>query len=188
MCLATSWFRLRSAVPADVERVERAGLSAGSLWIGVPHPCPPARARTVVDELGRGWDGDFGLGRLVSPLDTDDIHGLVCVSRRTPTTVEVSYGIAPEQRGHGLATAVLAEVTAYVLGRPAWASRVEVVVAPTNHASLRVAAKVGFVHDGRRQGTVPGTGVVYNDIVLARESRGADVSGRARSAIQRLGP
>ncbi|HEY8787767.1 MAG TPA: GNAT family N-acetyltransferase [Actinopolymorphaceae bacterium] len=168
MCLAASRFRLRPAVPADVDRVQRAGLSADSLWIGVPHPCPPARARQVVDELGKDWDGDFGLGRFVSPLTTDEIHGLVCVLRRTPSTVEVSYGIAPDHRRRGLATAVLAEVTGYILDQTDWASRVEVVIAPTNQASLRVAAKAGFARDGHRRGTAPGNDVVYNDMVLAR--------------------
>lgn len=187
MCLATSEFRLRPAVSADVERVERAGRSPDSRWVGVSHPCPPGRARQVVDELGKGWGGDFGLGRFVSPLDTDEIHGLVSVSRRTPRTVEVSYGIAPDQRGRGLATAVLAEVTAHVLAQSGWASRVEVVIAPTNYASLRVAAKAGFVYDGRREGAVPGTGVVYNDIVLVRELDDADPCGQLWARGQRIG-
>jgi Acetyltransferases, including N-acetylases of ribosomal proteins len=187
MCLAASRFRLRPAVPADVDRVQRAGLSADSLWIGVPHPCPPARARQVVDELGKDWDGDFGLGRFVSPLTTDEICGLVCVLRRAPATVEVSYGIAPDQRGHGLATAVLAEVTGYILGQAHWATRVEVVIAPTNRASLRVAAKAGCVRDGRRRGTVPGTGLVYNDIVLARDSNGAMPAARAEGELSDSG-
>jgi len=182
LCPATSWFRLRSAVPADIDRVQRAGLSADSRWIGVPHPCPGARARHVVDELGKGWDGDFGLGRFVSPPTSDEIHGLVCVLRRTPSTVEVSYGIAPDQRGRGLATAVLAEVTGYILDQTDWASRVEVVIAPINQASLRVAAKAGFVREGRRRGTVTGSGVVYNDIVLARGSNGAGARGPGRGA------
>jgi len=170
MRIAGAGFRLRPAEPADVERVRQAGLSPDSLWAGVPHPCPPARARRVVDELGKGWDGDFGLGRFVSPPDSNEIHGLVCVLRRTSTTVEVSYGIAPDQRGQGLATAVVDEVTRFILVHSGWATRVEVVVAPTNDASLRVAAKAGFVRDGRRRGSVPGTGAVYNDIVLVRES------------------
>ena len=118
----------------------------------------------------------------MSPPTSDEIHGLVCVLRRTPASVEVSYGIAPDQRGRGLATAVLAEVTAYILDQTDWARRVEVVIAPINQASLRVAAKAGFVRDGRRRGTVPGSGVVYNDIVLARGSNDADASGPGRGA------
>jgi len=111
-----------------------------------------------------------GLGRLVSPLATDEILGLVGVHRSSPTTVEVAYGVATDQRGPGLATAVRTEVTNYLLTQSeAGAVRVEVVIAPMNHACLRVAAKAGFAEDGDRHGTVPGTGVVYNDILLARE-------------------
>jgi len=153
---------------ADVVRVRCAGLVSDSLWVGVPHPCQPARARRVVSELSKGWDGSFGLGRFVSPPESDEIHGLVCAVRRTPSTVEISYGIAPDQRGRGLATAVLDEVARYVLEQTGWATRVEIVIAPANGASLRVAAKAGFVRDGHRRGTMPGTGAVYNGVVLAR--------------------
>ena len=122
---------------------------------------PAGAARRVVSELSKGWDGSFGLGRFVSPPESDEIHGLVCAVRRTPSTVEISYGIAPDQRGRGLATAVLDEVARYVLEQTGWATRVEIVIAPANEASLRVAAKAGFVRDGHRRGTMPGTGAVY---------------------------
>lgn len=54
---------------------------------------------------------------------------------------EVGYGLVPPARGHGLATEALGALLARA---DAAGVRVRASIAPTNTASLRVAAKAGF--------------------------------------------
>lgn len=62
--------------------------------------------------------------------------------------VEVGYGVAPEARGEGAATAALRALAA--LAFEAGASEVLAEVEPANLASLAVVRKAGFEQIGRR--------------------------------------
>lgn len=62
-------------------------------------------------------------------------------------SVEIGYGIAEENRGHGYATEAVDAVTAWALQHPG-VCRVEAETEPTNRASQRVLEKCGFVPSG----------------------------------------
>ena len=67
---------------------------------------------------------------------------------RTPTTREIGYRLFDvELAGRGYTTAALAMLTDYLFRVHTW-HRLEVLVAPRNVASLRVAQKCGFTGEG----------------------------------------
>lgn len=163
-------WKLRRASTADVDSIQRHGDHPDSRWLGVPSPCPRDRAEEVVRELGRGWAGAFGLGRLVVAKDGGEIIGLVSMQRHTASCIEICYGVAPAWRCRGLATDLLRGLTNHVEVEQ-WATRVELVIDPSNTASHRVAAKAGFHLEGTRQGVVEGTGVPFEDLVFVKPNR-----------------
>ena len=62
-------------------------------------------------------------------------------------SVEIGYGIAEENRGHGYATEAVEAVTAWALEQPG-VCRVDAETEPENKASQRVLVKCGFVPSG----------------------------------------
>lgn len=171
LCVGNERFRLRQGRPSDFDAIMQHGEHPESLWLGVPHPCPPERAEKVLAEFARGWEGDFGLTRLVVDHHTDEIIGLVSLARHSSSCVEVSYGVAPGCRGSGLATSILRLVTDRVLRLDCLATRIEAVIDPTNLASIRVVTKVGYAYEGHRRSVVPATGQVCDDLVYVRTSQ-----------------
>ena len=59
----------------------------------------------------------------------------------------VGYAVHEEHRGNGYATELLELLTAWALARPE-VDVVRATIRPDNSASLRVAEKAGFTHDG----------------------------------------
>lgn len=121
--------------------------TAQDLWLGIPDPNAARRAEFVVREFARGWDGFFGLARVVVGEESDELVAQVCLIRRSPSRLEVTYGVAPEHRGRGIATAVLEFVTERALGPIT--DRIEAIIDPRNQASVRVVTKAGYRYAGR---------------------------------------
>jgi RimJ/RimL family protein N-acetyltransferase len=176
LCLVDEDVALRPAQLADLPAIVSHGANSDSddLWLGlihVPHPCSSEQANEIVADFMQGWEGRYGLVRLVVDRTTNKPLGKVSLTRRSPSCIEVSYGIAATCRGRGLATRVVRLVADEVLAREHLAERLEAVIDPTNHASVRVATKAGFLYDGVRRGVVPGTGMPFEDLVYVRSRR-----------------
>lgn len=60
----------------------------------------------------------------------------------------IGYWIAPDERGHGYASAALEAVSRWALTLEA-VSRLELFIEPTNEPSWRVAQRAGFHREGR---------------------------------------
>ncbi|MEQ4204335.1 GNAT family protein, partial [Actinopolymorpha sp. B9G3] len=144
--------------------------------LGVPNPCPPERAEQVLAEFARGWEGSFGLARFVVEHDTDEIIGLVSLTRHAPSCVEVCYGVAPESRGRGLATTILQLITDRILHVDRLADRIEAVIDPKNAVSVRVATKAGFTYEGVRRSVIPATGQTCEDLLYVRTLQPANAA------------
>ena len=131
---------LRTLVAADAAAYAEAageepgahGALSASLWpfdaaaeIAVWEP-DPARVAFVVEEGGR-------------------LVGIVAMQESPPGEVEISYWVRGTERGRGVATAALRLAGALVeeLGGRPWLE-----IDPWNAASLRVAAKAGYIEDG----------------------------------------
>ena len=114
----------------------------------VPEPVPPGFARGWLGryEAGRrdgtaegfaavGADGTF-LGLALAP--EIDVEG---------RELEIGYIVAPAARGRGVATAMLRQLTRWAFDE-AGALRAYLLIETGNVASLRVAARCGYVHEG----------------------------------------
>lgn len=108
-------------------------------------------------------DGEFRLGERRFRL-----------RRSRPSDVEqlIRYGVAPAERGQGIATALLRLVTDWVFSNGI-ARRVEAVIGPANAASVRVVTKVGFRYEGTRRDIVEGTGAEFEDHVYVQTANGS---------------
>lgn len=176
LCVVDGDIALRPPLRTDQPAIVWHGdhTDADELWLGmlhVPHPCPEEQAAGMLSELMQGWAGRYGLVRFVVDQRTDSVLGKIGLSRRSPSCLEVSYGIAGEYRCRGIATRVLRLVADVVLDREHLAERLEAVIDPKNPASVRVATKAGFAYDGMRRGVVPGNSLPFEDLVYARTRR-----------------
>lgn len=176
LCVVDEDIALRPAQPTDPPAIISHGGRSNSdhLWLGlvhVPHPCSSEQAQEILADFMQGWEGRYGLVRLVVDRRTNSPVGKVSLTRHSPSCIEVGYGIAASRRGRGLATRIVRLVADEVLEREHLAERLEAVIDPTNHASVRVATKAGFLYEGVRRGVVPGTGMRFEDLVYARSRR-----------------
>ncbi|RKS77193.1 RimJ/RimL family protein N-acetyltransferase [Actinomadura pelletieri DSM 43383] len=80
-------------------------------------------------------------------------------------TCEVGYGMRPGARGRGHATEALSLVTGWAL-RECGLFRVELRAMVTNHASVRVAEKAGYVREGVARGAERDAGGVRQDMIV----------------------
>jgi len=79
-------------------------------------------------------------------------------------TSEIAYGVAPEQRGQGLATRAVRLVTIWSVDQlGVECLEICVTALGTNGcASRRVAETVGFVYVGLRHSSIEATGAAYD--------------------------
>ncbi|MFA1547643.1 GNAT family N-acetyltransferase [Actinomadura chokoriensis] len=97
----------------------------------------------------------FGLGvhLAVTERDTGDLVGTIGLFKVdwTHLTSEVGYGMRPSARGRGYATEALCLVSDWAL-HVCKLFRVELRAMVTNHASIRVAEKSGYLREGVARG------------------------------------
>lgn len=147
--------------------------------IGVPWP--PSAA---VAEFRRGWNGRFGLTLAITGPPDQHLRGVLHLGLTAPEAVEVSYGVAPQHRGQGLATRAVRLAEPWVFAQVP-ATRVEIVVAAGGvHglASRRVAENAGFFYATRRCSHAAATGAQYDDPVYVLAASGPIPTDPAPSA------
>jgi ribosomal-protein-alanine N-acetyltransferase len=161
LTVATPRLHVRPLVADDAKYVaEIFGDRQTRRWLPFPAGDGPFDGQAWCTDLAvecrdRG-DGDhYGVIR----REDDRLVGCLWIRRTdwTARSTEVSYAVAPETRGFGLAAeAVDALAIALILEHGL--QRVELRVAPGNVASRRVAEKAGFTYEGllRNAGYVHG--------------------------------
>ncbi|MGH3239093.1 MAG: GNAT family N-acetyltransferase [Spirillospora sp.] len=111
----------------------------------------------------------YGLGihLAVTDRDTGDLFGTIGLFKVNwdHLTSEVGYGMRPAVRGRGYATEALGLVCDWAL-RECGLFRVELRAMDTNHASIRVAEKSGFVREGVARGGERDDGGANRDMVV----------------------
>jgi RimJ/RimL family protein N-acetyltransferase len=160
---------LRRPHDRDVETIYRYGQDpalAEDLWLPLPAPCPREVAAQLTHEFAQGWmgGGRFGLTFAITAPPPDDLRGVVHLFL-DGTTGEMAYGVAPDERGRGLATRAVRLVTAWALMRLGL-ERLEICVTArgvNGRASRRVAEKAGFIYVGLRHSRVAATGTEFDD-------------------------
>ncbi|MEU8802632.1 GNAT family N-acetyltransferase [Spirillospora sp. NPDC048819] len=111
----------------------------------------------------------FGLGIHLAATDRDtgDLLGTIGLFKVNwdHLTSEVGYGMRPGVRGRGHATEALSLVSDWAL-RGCGLFRVELRAMVTNHASIRVAEKAGYVREGVARGAERDAGGVSRDMIV----------------------
>ncbi|MFI0411237.1 GNAT family N-acetyltransferase [Actinomadura sp. 3N508] len=113
----------------------------------------------------------YGLGihLAVTGRDGGDLLGTIGLFKVNweHLTSEVGYGLRPAARGHGYATEALRLISEWAL-RDCGLFRVELRAMVTNHASIRVAEKNGYVREGIARGAERENGANQDMIVFSR--------------------
>lgn len=162
---------LRALGPDDVPPIARACRDALlQRWLPLPRPYTEDDARFFALDLApRSLAQGAGIERGIE-LDGElvGVIGLKSTDWAARTT-EAGYWLAPWGRGRGVMTRALCALTDWALDRQGM-GRVEVRIAPGNHASLAVARRALFTEEGRlRRAGVTHDGPI-DLIVLSRLS------------------
>ena len=121
-------------------------------WTTVPSPYQRSDAEYVVGAhpAGRWARGDGAVSAITDPAGGYAGSMELRLSPGDPAVADVGFLVAPEARGRGYATAVLAALSAWgfaALGL----TRIEWRANVGNHASRRVAEKAGFIIEGTQR-------------------------------------
>jgi len=119
-------------------------------------PAPPLSltdAEAVIDEFASHWRAFATTGRpsgaafAITDARSGDLVGCCGVDDWSKADVaQFGYWIAPGARGHGYATRAAILLTRWLFERGA--ARVFVTIVAGNDASVAVARRAGFVHEG----------------------------------------
>lgn len=165
---------VRTPIPADAERLAAYGADQASLdgvWVsGGSTSWPDSRAWAFdrIHDAMAGWSPPGSLsGPSLSVLVAGELVGFLYLASCGSGSIELSYGIAPQARGHGIATRAVLLTTGWLLVRND-CSRVELRIGAHNAPSLRVAEKAGFSLLGKESCVVKATGETFIDMVFER--------------------
>lgn len=163
---------LRPLRPGDLPAFEAAARPGGNagIWLRVDDDDPAGS----LDQHLAGHPGHpdpYDLSLAIVSLPADVLIGHATFVVRAPGSVEITYGVAPDRRGQGVATRAARLASDWLLGR-GW-DRVELRIDDANHASQRVAAKAGFRPAGRIRTWVNSAGRDFEDMLFVRDRAGA---------------
>jgi RimJ/RimL family protein N-acetyltransferase len=114
----------------------------------VPEPAPAGFARRWVERYEQGREAGTHFG--FAAVDGDGAFlglALAPAFDAEGREVELGYIVAPAARGRGVATAMVRELTRWAF-EELGALRAYLLIDATNAASLRVAERAGYVHEG----------------------------------------
>ena len=145
---------LRTFAERDIDAVIQGCNDADvARWLpALPHPYSESDARAYVESRPAGFE--LGTELSFAVVDAQDrLLGSAGMPRRDPFNgvSEIGYWVAPWARGQGVATAAVRLLVAWafdVVGD----GRVELMAAPANTASCRVAEKAGLRFEGVLRG------------------------------------
>jgi RimJ/RimL family protein N-acetyltransferase len=109
---------------------------------------------------------------VIEPRDTGRFAGVIGLSRADwgVGVAETGYWIGPDARGRGYVTEALRALVAYAFD--AGLHRLEILAAPGNTGSQRVAERTGFVREAVLRQARPAPGGGRSDMVLFSMLRG----------------
>jgi RimJ/RimL family protein N-acetyltransferase len=161
--------RLRVPCQRDVAALEEYATSPGGLdgvWLPVEPGASRERLAWIVKDWLRGWgesESHNGPALLLDVSGASRFVGQVGFGVRADGVVELIYGVAPGQRGQGLATRATILATNWLIAERG-VRVVELRIGSRHRASQRVADKAGFRPVGAEHQTVAGTGARFDDL------------------------
>ena len=124
------------------------GLAGG--WVPLPADATDADCQAVVSDWLAGWRNErsfHGPALIITAAGGQALAGLVGLGDRGDRVVELSYGIAPDHRGHGYAASA-ARLAGQWLLLERHADVVELRIDPAHAVSQRTAVAAGFSSAG----------------------------------------
>lgn len=140
---------LRLPEPADAATLHSYASREGGLdggWVPLPADATLADCRALIGDWLAGWRNDrsfHGPVLIITAAGGPGLAGLVGLSDRGDGVVELSYGVAPDRRGHGYAASA-ARLAGQWLLHDRNASAVELQINPAHTVSQRTAVAAGF--------------------------------------------
>src|SRR3954447_14273728 len=120
------------------------------------HPSPPRSitdAEATIDELAANWSAfattgtPSGVAFAITDARSGELAGMCGVDHwSTEDVAQVGYWLAASARGRGYATRALVLLTRWLFDLGA--ARVFLTIVDSNEASVEVARRAGFVHEG----------------------------------------
>jgi|SRR5215831_4269308 len=167
--LADDRVALRLPGPADAAVLRAYAAQDGGLdgtWVPLAAGASPEDCQALVRDWLAGWQNrpSFqGPALVMVEAGRDRLIGQVGLGDRGEGVVELAYGVAPDYRGRGYASAA-ARLAARWLLAGGLAREVELRIDPGHTASQRAAAAAGFSPAGTASSEVPATGESYQDL------------------------
>jgi RimJ/RimL family protein N-acetyltransferase len=128
----------------------------------------PFEPATLLAEYLAGWWDErnrLGVTLVVEEGSAATFRGVVHLYA-AGSTLTLAYGVAPEARGRGVATAACRLICDWAFDHDF--EQVQVEIAVDNEASRRVAEACGFREERRLRVPVEGTGEVHDAAILVR--------------------
>jgi ribosomal-protein-alanine N-acetyltransferase len=142
--------RLRPLTPTDRNGFERLAADPSvRRFTRVPDPPPPGFVEAWLERYIDGWRTGALAGFAIELLPAKTWAGFVGIVAYNPEAAEgeIGYIVDAAARGHGVAVRALDLIAAWSLEH-ARLARVELMIDADNQASLKVAARCHFTHEG----------------------------------------
>jgi len=165
--------------PADAPALAACGADPvllEGIWVSGSPPAgdPYVWACARIEEFLSGWrPPGRPHGATLAIRERDRLVGFVYMSRREGCALELAYGIAPPERGRGLATRAALLATSWALEGGGF-DRVLLYVHEDHRAGHRVAAKAGFRQIERVVSRIEHTAETFVQVVYVRTRKRDD--------------
>lgn len=123
---------------------------------GITYPYSQSDARAFIEHVGQGWAEGTGAAFVIADAANGDGWGTIGL-HLYPADVElaeVGYWLRREARGQGAATTAVRLVSGWAFAELG-IRRLNLITAPENAASQRVAERAGFTREGLLRAWLP---------------------------------
>jgi RimJ/RimL family protein N-acetyltransferase len=126
---------------------------------GIPYPYSQADARAFIAHAGQGWAQGTGAAFVIADAATGDGWGTIGLHLYSADAelAEAGYWLRREARGQGAATTAVRLVSGWAFTKLG-IRRLNLLTAPENAASQRVAERAGFTREGLLRAWLPTSG------------------------------
>jgi RimJ/RimL family protein N-acetyltransferase len=123
---------------------------------GIPYPYSESDARAFIGFVGRGWAEGTNAAFVIADAATGHGRGTIGLHLYPADAelAEVGYWLRREARGQGAATTAVRLVSGWAFAELG-IRRLNLVTAPENAASQRVAERAGFTREGLLRAWLP---------------------------------
>lgn len=167
--LADDRIALRLPDLSDAATLHNYSAQKGGLegvWLPLAEGATPQDCEAVIADWLAGWRNEpsfRGPALAIAESGHHQLIGQVGLGDRGEQVVELVYGVVPQKRGHGYASAAVGLVARWLL-QEGLAGQVELRIDRGNPASQRAAANAGFTPAGTVTSHVKATGETYEDL------------------------